>query len=980
MSHQVEKTPAPTQEPAPPQTQPLANQAATPALKAGGYANQVQRLRPGKRAGYNTQTRALAPSGAPVVQLDEDKTADNGKLTREIEKAAEKGGDDDYVRDTITDAHLKLATAAQKAGMIVNLLDGATGDEDEAKILMILRYDPNGTLAALKAGGNLDWLFDDMDGAEYDQLMAIDASEIKARRIQKLLSRNVVDWVVSASECRQVIAILKGAPKKERALLIGRIISADLLMNFLKNVDPADRDANLAIFAEIPPHLRVNVLLSYQFILDWVVTDAEASYALDILLTVPKGQITAVLQKVKVDKLLAELADSDRSRLAGLVANCTDPPIKAKLLKAYRHGETDEAYKKKGSDKTGVAKEGTHTQIDKQVDDTMAGYTTELAGAKDKKAQDGVKTKYAGKLDTVDTAMKKKLALEKKHGIYLDAEPQATIYVLANLDTFEKLLVELPLRGQPKTKVPDHAKALGWLLGLDKKHLDGFMPWLELAPLLDVLPKADRPKVKPLSDATKDAGQAAQLYAALYKAKAADKSAGADAKITEKGVIETSAATEIDAEIKVLTDAYMLERPKVQHDKAKLAKLNKEFKAKLDAVVKRKELELDIEFQYNVNITNTADRQWKLSELERIKKTFEKLPLDHVRDNTDVKELRRARVSVDGAGVEEPNVGGDHGGPLVRVFDTGLTGGYRYGGATSKLGEHKSGDKAPTDPLHALQEVLTHEIGHGVHDKYATEFTKFKAAVGWDKKNKADTKAQLVADGKGAGAADTFIADLDASRNKNYTERPEKVYKGKVYVVDPYNASKYLIRTAGTIPGDKGADDSADMKAKFGYARSNEKDHFAEVYMQFVEVPEEAYKNLVARPTARYEASKKSHTDAKTAHDTLKATKGHSATELAKLKTAMDKAKTKMDADKASMDAHVAQWTIVRDEVFKTGSKEAAALATLQTAADTHKADAVKHAAANGKVATFKVEVKKCATPHQVELLRAETEAAIRGL
>lgn len=105
------------------------------------------------------------------------------QIQQQITEASRVGGDDDYVRDTIQQRHLDRATPLQKAGMIVNLLEGSTGDDDEAMILRILRHgSADATLASLRALGRLDQLFDDVDGEEYEELMRINASEIIRRR------------------------------------------------------------------------------------------------------------------------------------------------------------------------------------------------------------------------------------------------------------------------------------------------------------------------------------------------------------------------------------------------------------------------------------------------------------------------------------------------------------------------------------------------------------------------------------------------------------------------------------------------------------------------------------------------------------------------------------------------------------------------------------------------------------------------------
>jgi hypothetical protein len=130
-------------------------------------------------AGSSVASSAASPS----VQRE---TPDDETIRREVEQAAQVDGDDDYVRETIRAAHLQVAAPQQKAQMIVNLLDGFTGDEDEEMILTILRCpDASATLTALQSMGHLEWLFDDMHGEEYDQLLQIDAPQIRARRAEE---------------------------------------------------------------------------------------------------------------------------------------------------------------------------------------------------------------------------------------------------------------------------------------------------------------------------------------------------------------------------------------------------------------------------------------------------------------------------------------------------------------------------------------------------------------------------------------------------------------------------------------------------------------------------------------------------------------------------------------------------------------------------------------------------------------------------
>jgi len=94
------------------------------------------------------------------------------------------------VRDTIGPAHLKIASAFEKASMITNLVRGDTGDEDEAKIRQILQSS-NGldVLQEVARMGNSEWLIDDVNGEEGDPLRTLvdrlNKDEVKLGELKK---------------------------------------------------------------------------------------------------------------------------------------------------------------------------------------------------------------------------------------------------------------------------------------------------------------------------------------------------------------------------------------------------------------------------------------------------------------------------------------------------------------------------------------------------------------------------------------------------------------------------------------------------------------------------------------------------------------------------------------------------------------------------------------------------------------------------
>ncbi len=162
--------------------------------------------------GYDAQAAALAPRAVQRKGEGETEADPNAQLRREIAEAAKAGGDDDYVRDTITARHLAIASVADKAGMVVNLLDGATADEDEAKILEILRA-PGGhaVFVQLSAMGHLQWLWDDMNGEEGEQLATLWADLQKAKSIEDLKQQKAAE----AEKQQQAAAAAKARDEQQ---------------------------------------------------------------------------------------------------------------------------------------------------------------------------------------------------------------------------------------------------------------------------------------------------------------------------------------------------------------------------------------------------------------------------------------------------------------------------------------------------------------------------------------------------------------------------------------------------------------------------------------------------------------------------------------------------------------------------------------------------------------------------------------------
>jgi hypothetical protein len=146
----------------------------------------------------------------PAIQLKKKKNA--GAQPDPLERAMK--GDDDDVRDLTNHPswHSIRLNAEQAAHLIIELLKGATWDDDEKAGLKILRKmlvndELDRTLEDLADEGRLEQLFDDYDGSEYRQLL-------------KLISRNIENWKVKALVLDVFVAMWWLNTAEERAVVV----------------------------------------------------------------------------------------------------------------------------------------------------------------------------------------------------------------------------------------------------------------------------------------------------------------------------------------------------------------------------------------------------------------------------------------------------------------------------------------------------------------------------------------------------------------------------------------------------------------------------------------------------------------------------------------------------------------------------------------------------------------------------------------
>ena len=374
--------------------------------------------------------------------------------------------------------------------------------------------------------------------------------------------------------------------------------------------------------------------------------------------------------------------------------------------------------------------------------------------------------------------------------------------------------------------------------------------------------------------------------------------------------------------------------------------------------MERKSIEHNIEMKYNLNITNEAGARkdaskivWTADELKMLEASFGQIPIEHMAGNKLLKELRREDVLVEDD-AEKKSVGGQHGGGVVTVFDGGAktTGsGYRHGGDARELASPYICGRCGTK-ITVLDMVVTHEIGHDIHDQKDDAFDAYKKESGWESQDKGDLKD--------AGLSTADIDKLEATRKKGYSERDTIRKNGKIYMIDPYGGG-YLAVDETAIPekgesevGAGGGDDDT-----WAYARSNFKDHFAEHYAKAVHVPQKLYKDLVESP--RHAVGDK-QAAVKRSEDALKGLVATRNTpedyELAQ--KALSKAQRELATAQKAQTQRQKQFDVMRDQVFGTNHAVQAAYMRLIT-----------KGVAGDKVATFLREAAKVSTPDQVKLL-----------
>jgi flagellar biosynthesis chaperone FliJ len=386
----------------------------------------------------------------------------------------------------------------------------------------------------------------------------------------------------------------------------------------------------------------------------------------------------------------------------------------------------------------------------------------------------------------------------------------------------------------------------------------------------------------------------------------------------------------------------------------------------------RKQAEHVMEMKYNLNITNEEGVRkngskivWTKQELDALEGSFGQIPLEHMAGNKKLKELRREDIAL-WDGKPKTSIGGMHSDGVITVFDSGsgTTGsaGFRHGGDNRELASPYICSKCGTK-ITVMDMVVTHEIGHDIHDQNDATFDKYKKASGWESHSEKDLKK--------AGLTDAEIQQMKTTRPQGYGSRTTIIKNGKIYMVDPYNKSGFLAVDDTALPAPQHADPTDPTKTvvesetgaggtdkdTWAYARSNFKDHFAEHYAKAVHTPEKLYKDLVEHPAARTQELQTTVATWQQQLDALKAA-GADATAIADRQKQIDAVNNELAHAQKAQKQRKAEFDIMRNDIFHADTATNDAYARLKS-----------KGVSEDKLREFQEKAAQASTPEQIKTL-----------
>lgn len=727
------------------------------------------------------------------------------------------------------------------------------------------------------------------------------------------------------------------------------------------------------------------------------VTDGEARTALKTLSGLPKEIQGKAVEKLDPDsfgRLLEEVPAAEREQFKPLMAATTDPERKLRLFAEYHKSKArSDAAKdhEKTQDEGGFFSQNAEQKKNEQTNKQRDSIGTHTEEEIDGELSFLLKKSKEGKLPA-DAVQKYIDAKEKEH----DTERASNINQYSTLEglpdedraEFVKQSVEKKLASgfmNPVTdgEATDALKNIQSLpQNLQGKVLEG-MDKDAFNALLDNVPDKKPEDFKALYESTHDPERKLLLWAEYHKSQATSdakrlEEKGGDGDTTRRNKLRGTAASETQSEV---DDEVTQLQQKIKEGKASEKDI-----LELD---QRKQLEHEIEMNYNINLTSDRGsggalfglirkrerRVWQLDELKLLQGSFGRLPKDMISNNHALEEIHR---EADDNG--DTGTGGYHSGKMIKMFDSGSgtksqpnSIGWRFDGETSKLGGHPRGQEVT--PFEA---VLVHEIGHAVHDEKGPAgnlLDKYKQNAGWNSYSKGELKdamrAGLLAEGKKPDEIDAIIdanlTNLQDNRKKNYSSRPSITVNGKVYEVDPYSG-KFLSYNEGAIPGGQ----------RWGYARSNPLDNFAEHYSMAVHNPEQLQTDLVTKPKQDFETRQAEYQVKKDLLTKLENDSKSDKKELEALRSDVASAHKEMEHAQNNMTTMEKQWSLMRNEVLHTDTQVQNDAGEIQNAVNKLPAD--KQGAAKTLQDQFEADAKGCATPEQVMRLRQQLEAKLAKL
>jgi hypothetical protein len=215
--------------------------------EAAARTAEAERAAAAAKAQQEAEAAAKAKAEADAAKAAQDAAQKQTEQTRIKERQGaidvamqpvkDSSKDDDVARNLVSKGYNKDATTSQKVTLIKSMIDGFTGDDDEKAIIRILTDDIaagkiNETLGALGKKGIGD-LFDDIDGAENDQLLG---ALYTAPNISKEHLNTFTSHMVSEGYESKLVELAKG----KRGTLSDT--AAPIVLNNLLKTSPAGKD------------------------------------------------------------------------------------------------------------------------------------------------------------------------------------------------------------------------------------------------------------------------------------------------------------------------------------------------------------------------------------------------------------------------------------------------------------------------------------------------------------------------------------------------------------------------------------------------------------------------------------------------------------------------------------------------------------------------------------------------------------------